>query len=514
MMSLPEARELAVAVAAKATTGGAQDWASGANELQALDGRTWLLVDQAARAFTYADGTPISGARGWLTTTIEEPSGFVAAVTCLHVDGRFRERATYVLASMSSTIATSALAVRLLDHVPQVRVAAWQGVRQRLDLDTAPLVLDVILAGRNRQHATQALADVQETLMATVSAAELVSTLAASNRRDLRRWAFAVGHERHLLTADQLVDSARNDPDQWLRATCADWLMTDGDPSHVAALLDANSVEARLAALTRVPDTDLSDEALGDLLIDRAPRVREQARWRAQRRGIDVIGHYRNHLAQPANAPRVHAACLDGIAIVGDESDLPACVEHLDHKSPRVRAAAVNAVLGRARNEEVVRLLTPVLVDSSPRVSAAAARALARLSVPPSTAAEAWVAERPASRRAAWRLSRANGGWHGVEADLRAAADPDTHVASLGHAGISNWLAVSAATTWERLPDEQRERIAELLDAAGLSDDQKRMVAFHAGTKRPAGAPAPATTDALRAPAEKPRRWLRVIRRR
>ena len=94
VMSSTEARQLAVALAAKATEGGPADWQAGSKALERLDGRSWLLLDQMARSFTYADGTPVSGVRGWLDTTASEPNGFVAAVTSLHVDGQLRERGT------------------------------------------------------------------------------------------------------------------------------------------------------------------------------------------------------------------------------------------------------------------------------------------------------------------------------------------------------------------------------------------------------------------------------------
>jgi HEAT repeat protein len=512
MMSLTEARELAIKLASKATDSGPGEWRSGAAQLEELDGRSWLVIDQAARTFTHATGTPVSGVRGWLGPSIDEPIGFVATITSLHVDGRFRERATQVLATKRTSVAISALAVRLLDHVPQVRAAAWASLKPHLDANTAVVVLDIVLSGRGRQHAPQALTDIQAALTANLGREGVVRAFLTSSRRNVRRWAFELGHERNVLTADQLVDSARNDPDQWLRATCAEWLMSIGAPSHIAQLLDANSVEGRLVALTRLPDDQLSDEAIRALLTDRAPRVREQARWKAHRRGLDIIGHYRSELVAPSIAPRVRAACLDGIAILGDdESDLHICIDHLAHPNARIRAAAVNAILARATDDDVVRFLGPVLLDVSPRVSAAAARSLARLGAPQSLANEAWASERPANRRAAWRLARASGRWHRVEADLRAAGDPDPHISSLGQAGISSWLAVSAATTWDPLSDEQRTRIAVSLNAADLNTEQARIVAFHAGIKRSANA-SEGAAPSPRAPAR--RRWLRSIRRR
>ena len=108
-------------VAASALGGGPGDWRAGAEALQALDGHGWLLLDQAARTSAAYEGAPVGGPGGWLGNTLGEGTGFVAAVTSLHVDGRFRERATQVLGTTTSRHSTAALGVRLLDHVPEVR---------------------------------------------------------------------------------------------------------------------------------------------------------------------------------------------------------------------------------------------------------------------------------------------------------------------------------------------------------------------------------------------------------
>lgn len=243
-------------------------------------------------------------------------------------------------------------------------------------------------------------------------------------------------------------------------------------------LLDATSVEARIVGLTRVHDDDLDTHALGRLLLDRAPRVREQAR----RRGLDLPAFYREHLT-PDAPPRVVAACLDGLGQVGDAGDMDAFVYGLGHESTRVRATAVAVLATRAEPEAAVELLAPRLLDPAARVATAAARALATLRAPAQLADEAWTAEDPANRRAAWRLTRSAGGWERVRADLRAAADPDSRLSGLGRAGISNWLAVHAATAWNAPTSSQDRDIETLLDAAGLDDHQRRFVAFSAGIK-------------------------------
>ena len=136
-MTWPEARDLARELALAATDGKIDSWIAGANLLEQLDVRSWLLLDAAARTFSYTDGTPVGGTRRWLGTSAAEPTGFVAAVTSLHADGRIRQRAVRMLAKRDARIAAIAIAVRSLDHVPQVRDEA-----QRSDDDLVRMLAD------------------------------------------------------------------------------------------------------------------------------------------------------------------------------------------------------------------------------------------------------------------------------------------------------------------------------------------------------------------------------------
>jgi hypothetical protein len=122
-------------------------------------------------------------------------------------------------------------------------------------------------------------------------------------------------------------------------------------------------------------------------------------------------------------------------------------------------------------------------------VSATAGRVLARArsagaGAPPGWTALAWASPRPGNRRAAWRLERGAGGWDRVEADLRAAGDPDPGLAAAGQDGIRTWLVHSAATTWDVLSPARRERIRDLVEAWDAPGWQRDAVAFHAGITR------------------------------
>ncbi|MBB2924235.1 HEAT repeat domain-containing protein [Cellulomonas cellasea] len=481
MTNLRKARAHAERLAAAATSGDSEVWAAEARALVALDGRAWLTLDQAARVWQPERGPAVSGAAGWLGPSAGEATGFVAAVTSMHGDGRVRQRATRLLARVEGPLASLALAARLLDRAPQVRAEARRGVLLRRAPADVAAVLDVLLAGRSRLRAPDALALGRALVLDADPAADVAAALLHSERVAVRRWAFALAHERGVLTADRLLADLPAERDQWLRRAFARWVVEVAEPARLRPLLSARPVDARLVALTHLPDDALHDDELRGLLLDAAPRVREQARVRATPRGIDVAARYREALAGPGVPPRVVAACVDGLAVVGGAEDLATFAAALGHAAPRVRAAAASAVGTRAARDDVLRRLSPLLLDPSPHVALAAARALARRGAPRSTADAAWASDQPWSRRAAWRLVRGSGSWERVEADLRAAADVDPGLAWRGRVGVLTWLEHGASRTWAELSEAQGARIAGLLDGVALTDAQRRAIEFHAG---------------------------------
>ncbi|MFF3562220.1 HEAT repeat domain-containing protein [Streptomyces sp. NPDC002574] len=507
VMTWAQARDLAAELIPAATGDDPDARAVAVRRLEQLDGRSWLLLDEAARPAGHATARfPLNPAAGWPTDV----------VTSWHGDGHLRQRATRMLAGHEGRVAVSALAVRLLDHVPQVREEAWRALLPRLDAHHADAVLDVLLAGRERRRAPAAVDRVRDTLLDRHPASELVSSLLRSDRPGVRRWAFAFGHERGLLTAEQLLTAVHRDQDQWIRATCAEWLVEVTQPAGLRPLLTAKSVVARLVALTRVPDEALADDDLVRALADRSPAVREQAQWRARRRGIDAADRYRDRLRTPAPPVHALAGCLHGLVEVGGSADLPVFTACLGHPSARVRAAAVTGVGTFAARGEALALLEPMLLDPSPRVGTTAATTLVRLGAPRAATDAAWVSAQPWSRRAAWRVDRGRGSWDRVEADLRAADDDDPRLAALGLVGIRNWLVTKSATTWANLPDTQRRRIQQAVAAVALDDTTRRTLAFHVGIDRPPP-PAPVRRDGpapVAAPSRPARRWPRLLRRR
>lgn len=418
----------------------------------------------------------VSGTRRWLGSSLSEPLGVVAAVTSMHADGRLRQRATRVLAGQPGRVQAAGLAVRCVDHVPQVRAEALSGLLLHVEIEEADVVVSVLRAAGGRTAVQPALDAYGQQLL---HHSDTIHALRASCDRTTRRWAFQTALDHDLLTHDEVMIAARHETDQLIRARCAERAGITSTPEELRRLLTGRFVDGRLAALQHLPDDHISDAQLHLVLLDPAARVRELAQCRARRSGLDPASLYRRN--RPQRQPRFVRAWLSGLAAVGAQEDTHLVVPSLQQQSPSVRAAGVAALAALAPRRELLALLPPLLLDPSPRVAGAASRALARTGAGRALATAAWTSEQPWSRQAAWRLERAAGGWGRVEADLRAADDDDEHLSAHGHAGVHNWLAHSAATTWQRPTPGQWERLGLLLDRGALPVALRRQVAFHAG---------------------------------
>jgi hypothetical protein len=509
VMTPSEARAvLAELIEAAAGSVGAREM--GFARLAALHPLDLVRMDDNARSGWW-DGPPWS-ARRWDQKDLVADDGLVAAVGSMHPDGRVRQRAVQVLADRPGALSAALLALRVVDHVPQIRQDALPGLGSLTSAEEARAALPVLLAVARRTHGPVAQAEYTGALLGRQDGERVLRELADSVDRRIRRWAFGVCLDRSLLTVADLHRAAQDRHDQVVRRAGAERLAVVA-PDGLRALLTGRYADGRVVALTRLPNEELTDAELRVALLDRSTRVRDTARWRAGRRGLDVLAVYREVLstAGPDGAsPRAVVASLAGLGRDGDSGDLAAIERRLDDPRPSVRAAAVRALTARTDPGEKSDRLGGLLLDSSPSVAVAAAEALAVASPVATSDAEAlaWASAQPWSRRAAWRLGHARGGWARVEADLRAAAEPDPALAEVGRTSLLNWLTTSAATTWHRPHAVQIDRLAALLPAAQLDPDTARLVAFHVGLPwQPDQAAEPSGRESPPAPVARRRSW-------
>jgi hypothetical protein len=480
-----KAREVLTGMVETALDGSPEERSAAAALLSALPGRSLLRLDDAARQGTWATQAPVSGAERWRNARLAEESGLTAAICSMHADGHLREAAVRALAGRPGVPGVASLALRCADHVPEVREAARRGLAVQTDLEQAASALAVLVAVSARQHGADALDGYVSALFARHGSG-LVLELTSSRDTDVRRWAYRYGLEASLLPTGILAAAARSETDQLIRRLCAERFARIGEPEVVREMLQSRYVDGRLSALTHLTDDYLTEDEIRAGLLDRSARVRETAQWRARRRRIDPVIVYRAATTSDLTAA-AQSGCLAGLAGTGDRSDLPLIEAHLTDPRPSVRAAAVRAAAALANPDERATLVGPFLLDESPQVATAAAQAV--IGSPATSVADlvetAWRSEQVWSRGAAWRLERSAGSWDRVEADLRAATDPDPDLRRLGGTGIANWLVVGAARTWQVPSGAQAVRIRGYLERADINEKAVRTVAFHAGVTSP-----------------------------
>ncbi|MFD9726848.1 HEAT repeat domain-containing protein [Streptomyces sp. NPDC059072] len=246
-----------------------------------------------------------------------------------------------------------------------------------------------------------------------------------SGRFGLRDQALLAAGERDPLTARLWADAV-------LAAMAAD----GPDDGAIDALLGARVPMARSAGVTALRGAGRAAEA-GEHLADRSELVRACARWLVRQDGGDPYARYRELLADP---DRVTPYAVAGFAECAGREDGPLLRALLGHPSGAVRAAAVAGL--RRLDTSHVELLRPLLDDPCPGVAREVARSLHPYAhrLPPE-----WLAERMApdlathTRRAAFRLLRAQGGLPALRAAVSLLDVPDARLRELAKSMLRAW---------------------------------------------------------------------------
>ena len=337
-------------------------------------------------------------------------------------------------------VTTRAVALRALDHVEKVRAVAVSYLEALTAVEHLEAALGVLLASAQRRAAPEAMRYVGQAILAAGEAH--LRVLRASDDRAVRRWAWQATARADLATAPDLERATETGPDIALRRWAAQQLMSEFPNVDALRLLASRSVELRVAALSRLTDEDLSAGRMRELLLDPSARVREIARYRAPRYGIDLGDTYREVLHDPSAPTRAVTSALEGLSLHGDTSDVPALTRLTSDPRPRVRAAAAGAIVARTDAASTTALLLPLLADPSPLVAATAARMIARFGRPPRILVDVaqgqplqdelepyWGSPQVWTRRAAWITARSRGGWLELLACLRLVQDEDEDAA-------------------------------------------------------------------------------------
>ncbi|MDO5065869.1 MAG: hypothetical protein Q4D96_01130 [Propionibacteriaceae bacterium] len=456
----PSPRASVALLAEVTASGGDVDqliWSWSARQLIKLDGaaRSWPVEFQPARRRDT-----------WLRH--RRPSPDEAPLLSMASDGHRREAAVQVLASRPGVSSDRLLALRLGDHVPEVREAAWQALRVRPMKPQLDAVVPVLVALQGRAVAATALVDYTRAVEPRLGH-PLWREFLAHPDRETRRWAVReqIGQGMTSETALLLLDGER---DLLLMRELVEVAVRDGEVAR--RLLTGRSAVGRRRALEVLPAAELSAEQVEKALIDRSAMVRRMAAFRAADVGIDARSWYRERWVSGRDS-----RALAGVLESGGALPRPEVHGLLESGAARLQRLGVR-FLARLGVERVELPLLWRLLDSP-----AASQVVRTLT---STAcwswedlAGSWERADERLRRRLWRLLSSRGGWDEVRAHLLAATEPRT--AGLGRAGLNTWERDRASRMYHAPTPEQRAHLVALLETADIPVRLQERIRFGAG---------------------------------
>ncbi|ATY15772.1 hypothetical protein CU254_39325 [Amycolatopsis sp. AA4] len=433
--------------------------------LASATARELLRIDYYARQSRYP--VPVLGrARDW---KLKNAAPVVAALASLHPDGRLREQAVRVLCASSGVVSDRALAVRVTDHVDEVRELAEQEVLRRTTLAQAERIVPVLQRISQRGRGSGVLGRYLRALVDAHGEASVWKYLRSSEDLDVRRTAFRRSFETGLLGLADAVRMLPRERDQVVRRQLIHVIAESAAPDVIAeSLLRGRSAESRVLGLVKLTAEQLDPVDVERLLVDRSVLVRMWARLRWQEMGRDPVEVYAA-VARSAAGPLVRARGYVGLAEAGSELDRAEIVELARSADLALKKIGLSLLRGKAVASEVPWLLREMagedsraarlagdVLSSSPRLWSLADLAVLKDSAD------------PVVQRRGWWLHRSLGGWEAVIVDLESGAFRDRLELPM----------------YSRPTAAQRQRIGELVGTLSLGSGQISEIEFALG--RPA----------------------------
>ncbi|WP_285621668.1 hypothetical protein [Actinoallomurus iriomotensis] len=441
---------------------------------------TWIGLDRAFRADRLAYGDDLTVVE---TGPRERLRWLVAACS---PDGHRREAAVARWPLVADGLLFPVLLLRTADWVPEVRdlargfTAATSGAVDEAGLLRAAGVAVAIGAWARGGHAL-------ELVTAALRSAPAETLARARAHRDvgLRRMAYGLWLEPGRARRHEVMDAALCEPDPVSRLRCAERLAADAvrdeRPDVLTRLLEEGTAKVRVEALTGLVRLG-RPEAGAAHLADRSALMRATAQWAVRRAGGTPAALYRRALTADPAAGRVRAL-VGGLGECGTLPDLDVLSPFLEHPSPRVRAAAVRAV--RRLGGSPARI-AEMLADPAPVVVRAVRAALREEpgTAPPARLRELLATGSPRHvRLGAYELLRVSDTWTRVQVDLELLAARDADLGDRARADLVAWSRGDAATAYRPPAREVLRRLGSLIDAAEplLGTEETRRLRWHLG---------------------------------
>lgn len=425
---------------------------------------TWIGLDRALRTLAVRPGGDTAVADAGLK---DERLPSLVAACSRH--GHRREAAVASAVLPADGFLLPVLVLRTADWVPEVREQARRSLAAALRAADGPALLTAasvavaIGSWARGGHALEAVAGVLRS-----APGETAASARAHQDFRLRRLAYGLWLESGRAEHEEIMHAALREPDLVCRALCTEKLVAaavrDQRLDVLRRLLKEGNAKAGIEALTALVKLG-HPQAGAAHLADRSALMRATAQWAVRREGHDPAALYRTALAADPAASRVRALVV-GLGECGTLRDVDVLLPFLRHASPRVRAAAVRAVrsLGGSLTQ-----IAGMLADPAPVVVRAVNAALRTQpdSVPVAQLWELLAADSPRHvRLGAYERLRAMDAWTRVHVDLHLLAAHDIELGHQAHADLLAWLRSGAATAYRMPTEEARLQISPLIDAA------------------------------------------------
>ncbi|MFT3889094.1 MAG: hypothetical protein QM713_13150 [Arachnia sp.] len=282
--------------------------------LERLSASDLIRTDSVARMFRY-DGPTLGTSKQW-TRHVLESSDAATAFASMHRDGYVRECSLRLLSPATARLGHRMVALRVRDHVPQVRTLAVERLMAGANLASAAHIMPVLhrfeRGGRGADTADAYL----RLLIERHGADQVWRAFRTSTDRDVRRWAFRRSIDGSFLGIDDALALWPRERDQVVRRLLA-LVIADGDPETIrATLLRGRAAEHRALALVRLQPADLTNDEVRPLLADSSSLVRLWARRRWQELGGNAERACRE-LVDAATAPSLRARAYAGLSEAG-----------------------------------------------------------------------------------------------------------------------------------------------------------------------------------------------------
>lgn len=190
-----------------------------------------VRLDDRARATSWSAGS-LGPSTEWTNVDLNRRDGLSAAIASLHPDGRLRERAVRVTKRRPRGPALPFLAMRVVDHVQQIRDAALEGLLDRTEVTDGQVCLPLLRAVSRRNHGLYALDTYGRALLDRHGVAAAVQLLDNSDLAT-RRAAYAVCLEQHALPLGVVWERIEAETDQFSKTLLIEHFIKSAPPSQV-----------------------------------------------------------------------------------------------------------------------------------------------------------------------------------------------------------------------------------------------------------------------------------------